>query len=153
MSDYEINIEMADAVAQRTGAPRIRVSGSGAGMRRPYSDTPYSDAPTARESFSGGGYRDVPPEAAPVSGNSAHSAPETPSAPALMVAGMPRVNSAASAVSTSTPTGNLLGPGFGEEGGKSGNSDEEEGNWAASGGGGGHSSAPSSGNGPTDLLS
>ena len=164
MSDYEVNIEMADAVAQRIGEPRIRLSGSataGGGMRqrRPYSDTPYTDEPPASGVGvgGGGGYRDVPPEAAPASGNSAHSAPITPSGPKVMVAGMPRSNStaSASAVLSSTPTGNLLGAGFGDDdddgGGSGSGSSEEEGNWAATTSGGG--SAPSSGNGPVDLLS
>ena len=160
MSEYEVNIEMADAVAQRMGEPRIRLSGSAAGggmrQRRPYSDTPYTDEPPA-SGGGGGGYRDVPPEAAPASGNSAHSAPITPSGPKVMVAGMPRSNStaSASAVSSSTPTGNLLGAGFGDDdddgGGSGSGSSEEEGNWAATTSGGG--SAPSSGNGPVDLLS
>ena len=153
MSEYEVNIEMADAVAQRMGEPRIRLSGSGTGMRqrRPYSDTPYTDEPPASGGGGGGGYRDVPPEAAPASGNSAHSAPVAPSAPKVMVAGMPRSNSTASAVSSSTPTGNLLGAGFGDDDDGSGSgSSEEEANWAATSAAG---SAPSSGNGPVDLLS
>eukprot|EP00561_Arcocellulus_cornucervis_P011312 CAMPEP_0185816878 /NCGR_PEP_ID=MMETSP1322-20130828/18199_1 /TAXON_ID=265543 /ORGANISM="Minutocellus polymorphus, Strain RCC2270" /LENGTH=232 /DNA_ID=CAMNT_0028513859 /DNA_START=48 /DNA_END=746 /DNA_ORIENTATION=+ len=137
MAEYEVNIELADAVAQRMGTPRIRVSGSAAGGRRPYSDTPNGAGAS-----SGGGYRDVPPEAAPASGNSAHSAPLPLSAPDVMVAGMPRSNSTASAVPT-TPTGDLLGASFGV-----GNS-EEEGDWAASDAA---ESAPSSGNGPVDLL-
>lgn len=154
MSEYEVNIEMADAVAQRMGEPRIRLSGGsgtagGMRQRRPYSDTPYSDEPPARGSSSG--YRDVPPEAAPASGNSAHSAPITPSGPRVMVAGMPRSNSTASAVSSSTPTGNLLGLGDdGDDDGSGSGSSEEEGDWAATSGAG---SAPSSGNGPVDLLS
>lgn len=153
MSEYEVNIEMADAVAQRMGEPRIRRSGSaasggGGGMRQ---RRPYSDEPPASGSSSG--YRDVPPEAAPASGNSAHSAPVASSGPKVMVAGMmPRSTSTASAVSSSTPTGNLLGAGFGDDDDGSGSgSSEEEGNWAATSGGG--NSAPSSGNGPVDLLS
>ena len=154
MSDYQVNVEMADMVASQTGGPRIR--------RGPYSRAPGTDprpVSSAGGGGGGGGYSDEPP---PRTG-STHSAPPERQGPTVMVAGMQRSGSVASAASASTtPVGNLLGSGFGRDGddgsgscGGSGGSSGEEGEWAAS-----SSPAPapapasaSGGGPPVDLLS
>mmetsp|Transcript_7432 Transcript_7432/g.14820 ORF Transcript_7432/g.14820 Transcript_7432/m.14820 type:complete len:250 (+) Transcript_7432:74-823(+) len=153
MSDYEVNLEMADMVAAQTGAPRIRMPSTGGGRnRRPYSDAPQGTTAAGGGGGAGGGYSDTPPA------TSTHSAPPGRQPPTVMVAGMPRSSSVVSVTSASTPVGNLLGPGFGDDSdGSSGSSGEdesdEEGEWAASSPA--RAPAPGSGGGgpAMDLLS